>query len=87
MTMSLLKEFLGSTYELMCSIKVPGFNISFMSVFMGAFGAVVSVAVMKLIFGLGNSAVSSLGSMLRSGQHGGNNKNIKISENRKGDTH
>lgn len=83
--MALLREFLQQTYNFMNSIYVPGFNISFMSVFLGAFGAVVSIAILKLIFGLGNSSISSLGSAFRGSQRGGNNKNIKISNDRKGD--
>lgn len=78
-----LTGYLANVYNFMNSINIPGFNISFLQLFMGAFGAVVSIGLLKLIFGLGNSAVSSLGRSIR----GGNNNNIKISSNRKGDTH
>ena len=81
--MDIIATLLQSTYDFMNSIYVPGFNISFMSVLLGACAAMVSIGLLKLIFGLGNSSVSSLGRSVR----GGNNKNIRISNDRKGDTH
>lgn len=79
--MSLLREFLFQSYNFMDSIKVPGFNVSFISVYLGLFGTVVSIAILKLIFGLGNSSTGS-GRSVR----GGNNNNIKVSEKRRYDT-
>lgn len=81
MVVKLLSEFLNSAYQFIDSIKVPGFNISFMDIMLGSCGALLSISLLKLIFGLGNSSVSSLGRSIR----GGNNNNIKISKNRKGD--
>lgn len=81
MALELLKTLLQSTYDFMNSIMVPGFNVSFLSIMMGACGAMVSIGLLKLIFGLGNSSVSSLGRSIR----GGNNQNIKISKERKSD--
>lgn len=83
MAVSLLKSILANTYNFLNSINVPGFNVSFLHIMLGAVGALVSIALLKLIFGLGNSSVSSLGRSIR----GGNNNNIKISNDRKGDTH
>lgn len=81
--LDLISTVLGNTYNFMNSIYVPGFNISFMSIFLGAVGAMVSIALLKMFFGLGNTAVGSVGRSIR----GGNNKNIKVSNERKGDEH
>lgn len=78
--LELISTFLDCTYEFLNSIRIPGFNISFMSVLFGAFGAVISIALLKMFFGLGDSSFSS-GSSIR----GGNNKRIKISSERRGD--
>lgn len=80
--LELIKTVLSNAYNFMDSIKVPGFNISFMAIFMGAVGAMVSIGLLKMIFGLGDSTVSSI----HIGR-AGNNKNIKISNERKGDRH
>lgn len=81
---SYLTMFFEKTYELLNSVNVPGFNISIMTVMLGAVGAVVSISLLKLIFGLGNSAVSGGSRFLT--QNGGNNKNIRTSKERKDDT-
>lgn len=83
---SFLTTFFQKTYELFASVRVPGFNISLISVLFGSFGAIVSISVLKTFFGLGNSSVSGgLGTMHSVRQKGGNNKKLKISEERKKD--
>lgn len=81
---SFLEMFFDYTYQLFASIKVPGFDISVLGVFLGAITAVVSIAILKMLFGLGNSAVSGGSSHFT--QKGGNNIRMKIAEKRKGDT-
>lgn len=81
MALELLQTVLQGTYDLMNSIMVPGFNISILAVLVGACGAMVSIGLLRLIFGLGNSSVSSMGRSVQ----GGNNKKIKTSKERKGD--
>lgn len=86
--LSYLRVFFEKTYELFDSVNVPGFNISIMTVLLGAFGALVSISLLKMIFGLGNSAVSGGFSTLagmRVSQRGGNNEKIKISKERSKD--
>lgn len=80
---SFLTTFFQKTYDLFNSIRVPGFNISIMSVMLGALGALVSISLLKMFFGLGNSAVSGGSSHFT--QKGGNNLRMKIHELRKGD--
>lgn len=77
--MELVSTWLYETYQFLASIKVPGFDISFIQLFIGAFCVVISIGFARMFFGLGGSAASFFG------QHGGNNKNIKVSEERKGD--
>lgn len=81
---SFLTMFFDKTYQLFASIRVPGFNVSILGVLLGSISAVVSISLLKIFFGLGNSAVSGSSHIFK--QNGGNNKNIKISEKRKGDT-
>lgn len=76
--MQLLKMFLLSTYDFLNSVYVPGFNVSVMSVFLGMFGAFISISVLKLLLGIGNTGSGLL-------QRGGNNSKIKVSKERKGD--
>lgn len=78
--MEILKEFLFQTYQFLASIKVPGFDISFLQLFLGVFSVVVSLSFAKMFFGLGGDVVSSIK------QRGGNNNHTKIPEERKGDT-
>lgn len=76
--MELLKTLFTSTYELLSSVRVPGFNISFMAVIYGMFGAFLSISILKLLLGVGNTDSGIF-------QRGGNNSKIKISNDRKGD--
>ena len=80
---SYLQTFFELTYELFASIRVPGFGISILVVLLGSVGAVVSISLLKMFFGIGNSAVS--GGSRYFFQKGGNSRNIKIDEKRRGD--
>lgn len=81
-----LTTFFAKTYELLSTIRVPGFNISILTVMYGSVGALLSISLLRLFFGLGNSVVSGGSSLARGAYHkGGNNNNIKISDERKGD--
>lgn len=82
---SFLTTFFQKTYELFSSVNIPGFNVSILSVWFGAAGAICSIAILKLFFGIGNSTVSGGSSFFK--QKGGNNQRIKVSKERKGDTH
>lgn len=65
----------------MFSIPWPGFNFSIGSVFLAVLlssGALT--AIMKM------TGVSITGTIRGFGSRGGNNRNIKVSDNRKGDT-
>lgn len=74
-----LTMFWSKTYELFDSVNVPGFSVSIADITIGAFIAVASLGILKLIFGLGNSSLSAINRL------GGNNKNIKIHHNRSND--
>lgn len=77
-----LKVFLENVWALFENTRVPGFNISIATVLFGSVGAVLSISFLKLIFGLGNSAVSGGSAFVG---RGGNNNKIKTSNERKGD--
>lgn len=87
--LNFLTMFLQKTYDLLSTIRVPGFNISLISIMFGSIGAMVSISLLKMIFGLGNTSVSgglsSLKSLSSRDVSGGNNKNIKIAKERIGD--
>lgn len=80
MALELIKSLFFNSYQFLASIKVPGFDLSFIQLLFGLFGAYVSICFLRLFFGLGDSQLRS------SSQSGGNNKNIKISKERRGDT-
>lgn len=77
--MEMIKEWLFQSYQFLASIKVPGFSISFIQLFFGVFAVVVSIGYARMFFGLGGDVVRAVK------QKGGNNKNIKVSNERKGD--
>ncbi|MBQ8669462.1 hypothetical protein IJ472_06755 [bacterium] len=86
MAIELIESLLFNTYQFLASTKVPGFDLSFIQLMFGAMGAIMSIGFLKMFFGLGNPAVSASGIVSSFRSTGGNNKNMKISKNRKGDT-
>ena len=94
--MEYISTVMNSIYNLFDSVTIPIVNVSALSLFLGIFGAYVSIVLLKMFFGLGNTATGNY-SMILSGrnmakaevfsQRGGNNKNVKISKERKNDEH
>lgn len=84
MAVELIETLLFNSYQFLASIKVPGFDISFIQLMFGATGALLSIAFLRMFFGLGNSSVNA-GGIVSGISHGGNNRKVKISEKRKGD--
>lgn len=78
--MELVKEWLYQSYQFLASIKVPGFNISFIQLFFGVYAVTVSIGFARMFFGLGGDVARAFS------QRGGNNKKIKVSKDRKGDS-
>lgn len=83
MAIELIETWLFNSYQFLASIKVPGFDVSFIQLLFGVTGAILSISFLKMFFGLGNPATNVTG--IVGGLKGGNNKNIKISKNRRHD--
>lgn len=82
--MELIKEVLYQTYQFLASIKVPGFDISFIQLFFGIIAIpIISIGFAKIFFGLGDTSIFHFSSLR---QRGGNSKKIKTSKERQGDT-
>ena len=71
-----LRMFFGKVYDLF-GITWPGTNLSILGIFLGVMGTYFTISLVQQFTGFGISVASS--------QKGGNNKNIKISKDRKGD--
>lgn len=94
--MEYISTVMNSIYDLFDSVTIPIVNVSALSLFLGIFGAYVSIVLLKMFFGLGNTATSGYSSINTGrgvfkayvfSQRGGNNKNVKISKERKNDEH
>lgn len=69
-------------------IEYPGVNIPIGFILIGALVAVLGLSILGHILGFSFSPVSIVRSFYKHEQRkGGNNKNIKISSERKGDTY
>ncbi len=91
MAIELLESLLFNSYQFLASVKVPGFDVSFIQLLFGATGAIMSIGFLKMFFGLGNPSVSASSIIhsfgrKKSKSKGGNNKRIKVSQNRRKDT-
>lgn len=70
-------------WKMMCSLDFPGTNISIAAILLGSALVVFGLRLLGKMFGFSSeSDVRALGGYA---QGGGNNKNIKVPDNRKGD--
>ena len=79
-------EYLSLLFESswdMFSITWPGFDFPISYVFLGIAFAAVALKVFGQLFDI--SLGSSISGLFARGQRGGNNRNIKVSKERKGD--
>ena len=74
---SFLNTFFDLIYDLF-SIHWPGTNLSILGIFLGVMGTYFTISVVQQFTGFGIAIASQ-------SQRGGNNKNIKVSKDRKGD--
>lgn len=75
-----IRTLFVSTWELF-TIKWPGFEFTFGAVAVGAVAAVFSLKLLGMLLGISFSPGNFLNQL-----NGGNNKKIKISKKRAGDT-
>lgn len=75
-----IKVILTGAWD-MLSIQYPGFGFTFGAVALGSVAAVVSLKVLGMILGVSFAPGRILGHVA-----GGNNRKIKVSNARKGDT-
>lgn len=80
-----VSTWLEKTWKLLCSVDIPGTNISVAAVMLGAALVVFGLRLIGKMFGF--SVESDVKAVGHYAQKGGNNKNVKVSERRKGDTH
>ena len=79
---SFLVQLFNSVFQ-MFQITIPGTTITFWGLGLGLFATFVVLSVLKQFTGLGLSTARSSGRQY--GQRGGNNRNIKVNQNRKND--
>lgn len=80
---TLLFEGVWALYQ----IKFPGTEMSIGSIAIGAVVVVISLKLLGVMTGLNFSVSGFLKSVSGEEVKGGNNKNIKVSKERSGDTH
>ena len=81
---SIISALASNVFDMFTSVKFPGTSYSIFGLLMASAGVVLVVSVIRLFFGL--MAVDPT-TGLKGMQRGGNNRKIKVSEERKGDTH
>lgn len=76
-----LRLWFDSIWQLF-QIEYPGFGLSIGAISLGALAAVIGLRVLGKILGFSFAPASIL-----KGVNGGNNKNIRVPQNRKNDSH
>ena len=82
---SAIQVLVSKSWSLISSIDFPGTHISLAIVMLGSALAVFSLNLLGSIFWF--SVEGDVHALGKEYQKGGNNKKIKISDSRKGDTH
>lgn len=78
---SFLVQLFNSVFQ-MFQITIPGTTITFWGLALGLFATFVVLSVLKQFTGLG---LSTARGPSKQSQRGGNNRNIKVNQNRKND--
>lgn len=80
----IISALASNVFNLLTSVKFPGTSYSIFGLLMASTGVIVVVATIRMFFGLMSIDPTP---RVKGTQRGGNNKRIKVSEERKDDTH